>query len=588
MVIIKTMRIFELHFNPDSEQGNIFETFVHQPTNIYEKRGGYFFSAGELEKSIPENKHFLEKLNACIKKNYYSNIQHPEKSLSNTLKKANEYLAEQVKKENVHWLGNLNYAIAAIKNSELFFTKTGSMKALLIRAGEITDLSQSFNNQEIEPYPLRIFLSIITGKLAENDLILILNKNIYELFEKEEILKRFKNITELNEEKINQLIPSSLKNKKVSGFCLLVFLKNHEDKSKKIINKKNNDFKKLNFSDFFKRFSFKKKKLKIPNFLEKGILKKKFNKKKLILIFLLLFLIFVGYLFRQKEIQKNKQKTAYFQEQIIKAQELDTEEANIVLQELLTKTNDKNFIKEIEDILKNINNLEIVEPKLLLSFEQNLSDIIYINNQLYLFFPNKACNLQKECTEIEYKLVTPYLNSFLAFLSPEKISFANEIYSIPSFDFNFDQIYSYYSSLYFLDKNNCSILFYQNLGNLNWQKPIYWIKQNHPCNDLAIDGSIWVLKDNSVDLFYQKELIQSFPINTFPAVNKLSQIETNKDTNYLYFLDPENKRIIITNKKLEIIKQLQSEKFDQLKKIAINKNKMFIANKNKVYELELF
>ncbi len=117
------MKIFELHFSPSEDQNVIFETFVHQPKNIYEKRGGYLFSAGELEKNIPENKNFLEKLHQCIKKNYYDNIKHPEKSLSNTLKKTNEYLAEQVKKENVHWLGNLNYAIASIKNSELFLPK---------------------------------------------------------------------------------------------------------------------------------------------------------------------------------------------------------------------------------------------------------------------------------------------------------------------------------------------------------------------------------------------------------------------------------------------------------------------------------
>ncbi len=574
---MEVMKIFELHFNPPEEEGDVFEITVHQPTNIYEKRGGTLFLAGELEKSVAENKNFLKKINQNIKKNYYSKIKNPEKALSNTIKSTNKFLAEQIKKENVHWLGNLNFAVFSIKNSELFYTKTGSIKTLLIRAGEITDLSQNFDNQEIEPYPLKVFLSMINGKLAENDLIIILNKKVYDLFEKEGILNKLKKIADLNENNLKKIIPSSLREKGIAGFSLLIYLKKDEEE-KKIIKKKK--AKKTSFS----KYLFPKK---LPGFLEKGKLKKKFKNKKLALIALLIFLIFFGFFLRQRRVKKYEEKISYFEEKITQAKELENPDP--ALRKLLKEADDKEITTKIKDILYEINNLVNIEPKLLATFDQEIKEIAISGNNLYLLFEDEICSLEKECIRANYKTITPFAEGIIAFSDPENMAFIknNELkeISIPPYDFSFNKLYSYYNNLYFLDKNNCSILFYPYSGNLEWQSPDYWIKQDKECSDLTIDGSIWTIKNDSIDLFYRSEFKENFTISTFPDVNKITQIKTKRNLDYIYFLDPEKERIIITDKKIKIAKQFQSEKFGNLSGLATDGEKIWVANNNKVYEV---
>jgi len=76
-------------------------------------------------------------------------------------------------------------------------------------------------------------------------------------------------------------------------------------------------------------------------------------------------------------------------------------------------------------------------------------------------------------------------------------------------------------------------------------------------------------------------------LNFFPAAENLSKIFTSSSLPYLYILEPAQKRIIILNKSGEIIKQFQSEKFDNLLDFAISQNgkTIWLLNGLKVYQL---
>ena len=103
--------------------------------------------AGEVKNAFSsQSKNFLESIAKTIKKNYYSHsASGAEKSLANTLKKTNEFLDREIKKENVSWLGNLNFAALSLKNNDLVFTKAGDIKILLVRAGKITNIGKNLN-----------------------------------------------------------------------------------------------------------------------------------------------------------------------------------------------------------------------------------------------------------------------------------------------------------------------------------------------------------------------------------------------------------------------------------------------------------
>ncbi len=194
------MQIFEFYFNPPKQplKGKIgaqattlFDSFCYTPANIYERRLGSLYITGLLKNALPQNFHFLEKLSKNIKANYYKKASiKPEKALQESLREANQHLEKIAKTGEVNWLGNLSMAVLSLKNNELNFTKVKDQKIFLLRKGEVIDLDQKVKFEDIEPYPLKIFGNIASGKLADNDLLVVLNKDIADFFAKEKILQK--------------------------------------------------------------------------------------------------------------------------------------------------------------------------------------------------------------------------------------------------------------------------------------------------------------------------------------------------------------------------------------------------------------
>ena len=99
------MQIFELHFNPKIKEDYFFDSFIYEPEKKYEKRLGNLYLVGEIKNANPKNSKFLENIANNIKEEYYSlTSKSSQQSLTNTLKKTNEFLAKQLKMDNVSWL----------------------------------------------------------------------------------------------------------------------------------------------------------------------------------------------------------------------------------------------------------------------------------------------------------------------------------------------------------------------------------------------------------------------------------------------------------------------------------------------------
>lgn len=225
------MQIFEFHFNPKNEDDAIFDSFCFEPQNVYEKRMGGLYMVGLLKNVLPQNIRFLDKLVRVIREKYYKTISStPEKSLKESLKKANDYLEQIAKAGDVSWLGNLNFGVVAAKDSELHFTKTGDLKIVLMRRGHVVDIDEKLRFEGIEPFPLKVFGNIVSGKLAENDLILVSTKEIYNLLFQEKVLADMARIS------ISYNLPEDIKRIKESiefkkerllrayGTCLIIVL----------------------------------------------------------------------------------------------------------------------------------------------------------------------------------------------------------------------------------------------------------------------------------------------------------------------------------------------------------------------------
>ncbi|PIQ05090.1 MAG: hypothetical protein COW72_03020, partial [Candidatus Nealsonbacteria bacterium CG18_big_fil_WC_8_21_14_2_50_37_10] len=422
------MRVFEFHFNPKLKPDLIFDSFCYEPENIYERRVGSLYMAGLLKNTLPQNFRLLNNLAKVIKESYYRPALHSsEKQLKESLKTANEFLEKVAKAGDVSWLGNLSFAALSLRNFELNFTKVGDLKIFLLRGGGVIDIDRKLRFQDIAPWPLKIFGNIVSGKLAENDIILVLTKEVLEIFQNQNLLTEIAKAIPLDEGKLKEIF--KIKGDellKVSGVCLLIFLsKEIGYPAKGWVGKKEI----ISPQSYPKEFSFKEVFTPILNYLKKLIKKpgleklasvkqfgKKFGKKfrvpklklpklaipklnkNIISILALIFFLVLGSLIFQKEraeeLREYQATLEQIQEKVNLAESFlilketkpeAVQEANLLLKETweeispLTKIastlpqNLSNQISSLEnEISKNlyeINKLvEIAEPKLLFEF----------------------------------------------------------------------------------------------------------------------------------------------------------------------------------------------------------------------------
>ena len=325
------MQIFEFHFNPNLRPDLIFDSFCYEPENIYERRMGSLYLVGLLKNALPRNLRFLEKLQKVIKEKYYkSTIFAPEKSLRESLKEANEFLEGIAKRGDVSWLGNLGFAILGLKNFKLNFTKVGGIKIFLLRRGQIIDIDKKLRFQDIEPYPLKIFGNIVSGKLAENDLILVLTKEVFEFFQNENLLPEIGKLVPFNEIGFRKILNGKKEElSKISGALLAISLrkevgypaKGWVGKREIILPKTSKEFSlKEVLAPFLRPFKkFQKPKINIPNPKElirnliSFVIRRKVLNKKLILILALILVLILGFIFSQLE---ERQKIRIYQKNL--------------------------------------------------------------------------------------------------------------------------------------------------------------------------------------------------------------------------------------------------------------------------------
>lgn len=238
------MKFFELHFNPrkvgtflkgSQAPDAVFDTFCYEPQNVYERKAGYLFVAAELKNTLPSTEKLLDKLASFLKDRYYASpTASPEVAMKTALRKANEFLQELAKQGEVSWLGNLSAGICGISEKRgrflANFAKVGQVKLLLIRPGRIVDIGKKLEFSEIEPYPLKVFSNVVSGQLADRDIVAILTQPIFERFGQTGVLKEMAKIEQpWNEKEFGALLKSRSKDfKNLSGVCLFCVLTKDE------------------------------------------------------------------------------------------------------------------------------------------------------------------------------------------------------------------------------------------------------------------------------------------------------------------------------------------------------------------------
>jgi len=643
------MQVFEFHFNPKLKPDLIFDSFCYEPENIYERKMGSLYLVGLLKNVLPRNLRFLEKLQKVIKEKYYkSTIFTPEKSLRESLKEANEFLEGLAKKGDVSWLGNLSFAILVLKNFKLNFTKVGGMKIFLLRRGQIIDIDKKLKFQDIEPYPLKIFGNIVSGKLSEGDLILVLTKEIFDFFQENLLLNEIAKLPRFSEKELKDILNRKKEElSKISGALLAISLRKEVLAGKReiILPKISKEFSlKEVLAPFLRPFKkFQKPKINIPNPKElirnliSFVIRRKVLNKKLILILALILVLILGFIFSQLE---ERQKIRIYQKNLEEVNKkfnlaqglliLDNpqaqKEANSLLKESLEKITPilketQNLPKEFnvrilsqrDEILEklySLNKLEkIEEPELFFEFNREKfipQKLVTLGDDLYFFSPyskdlfklNKNKNGELISVDKKFDLATMIADSILFFSKPNQLIVYRGLTPVnlkePYPDFNFDALSSFKGNLYFLDKKAGQIIKYPSTGSgqvpFSWGTPEFWLKKAIVGKSIAVDGSVWVLEKDAISKYYAGNLQEKITPDIFPPPKDFSKIFTSPTLPYFYLLEPGQKRIVILTKAGEIIKQFQSEKFDNLLDFTVSPEgkTIWLLNGLKLYRVNLF
>lgn len=329
------MRVLELHFNPKNKRDNLCESFVYEPENVFEKRLGSLYISGELKNPLPQDANFLKNLSLVLKGEYYNAglKKTIEASFEDALKKSNEFLEEISRKGNVGWLGNLSFIALNFQNFILTFAKVGDIKIMLQRDGELTDIGQNLEFQDIEPYPLKVFSNVAVGKLAQNDQIMIATEDVFSaLSRKGDLLGRLSRVNKEGE--LKEFLKENRQSLgEASGLCMLLTV-SEDLKLKESVNFQQEGPKFSFRDDIYKptlaMFAPAAKKinkvsllfsLKIPQIkFEAKVFKKTAPVILLAIILIAIFLIFNKE--KQTELAESEQKLSAAQEKITMAESL--------------------------------------------------------------------------------------------------------------------------------------------------------------------------------------------------------------------------------------------------------------------------
>lgn len=630
------MQIFDVRFNPKVEEDRFFDIFSYEPENIYEKRLGSLYVTGDLTNALPQNFKLIDSVTQIIRKKYYNfSFKSQEKALSESLKKANELLGEEVKKDNVDWMGNFNFSILSLKEYNLTFSAAGKIKILLMRGGEITDIGESLNAQEIEPYPLKVFFNTVSGKLMDNDKILVASNDAYEFLEKKNIISKLAKAKELDKRGLKRFLSPSVifdkKSKKIAGLFTLFVIDNKSSKTEKLYLFEEKE--KVNFFKFLSTFSsnlaFIKRKAS-------KIIKNKPNTS--ITETTKMYVNGLNFIFSsiRKSIMKKNKKIETKTKISVKIQgEKHSKLPSISLNKLILPVSlfvvlalattitsffifrKKAEVKPIEivveepkkEVIINPENLENVTPKFIFSYDKEKiefdpQNIIFSKSGFYLWSPgskkvynfNIAEEENNKILEASAEIITasPFSNSAIFFSSPNNIYLpkGNKLdksnITLPKSS-TLSLFSSYSSNLYFFDTNEKSIIKYPEKSKYVWNISKPWSKNELSITPLALvaEDSLWILgTENKVVKYYKGEEKETISVNLESKI-ELTQIKTGLDIPYLYFLDSLNKRIIIASKEGKIVKQFSSDVFSGIKSIEISSDgkTIWALCESSVYEI---
>jgi len=194
----------------------------------------------------------------------------------------------------------------------------------------------------------------------------------------------------------------------------------------------------------------------------------------------------------------------------------------------------------------------------------------------------------------EGKSIAFYHNGQMQKFNPE----SNTLEDLTSLDSAWKpgvELASYYNNLYILSPMENQIYKYATLGGGDYSSSSSYINSAgsidlSDADSLTVDGSIYLLKKDGTVYRFDQGQLSEYPLKNIPEpYSKLAnptQIYTEENLEYIFILDPGNKRILQFKKETgEYIKQIVAENIDNFESFCVNDKikTIYLLADNKIY-----
>lgn len=601
---------------------------VKKSTNLY--------MIGKLNNPSPKDESFLKKLAFNIKNCYqHTKNKSPESALNGCLGAINSFFENSARENNVSWLGNLSFAVFALRNRDFYFSVTGGISVFLLRQGAVIDLTKELKNVDVASG--QVFGSLISGKLNEFDAILASTPALDENFKKKHIIQTIARILEppaknFNERQLVEIFDSyKAKMPSFFGSSLLIWIRGDLEGA---------TVKELYAADALKTVAIRSlfdaeksdsKKILSVLSTSKSIMQ---WKKFLIVGAALLIILFCTkaglFAYQKQQLKSINIRLDAISASITAAEQMKSNNNTSSAENILKSSADKlaeikkslvvnlpgiaqrisQLETEIESANAVLNNLITVQPSVIYQFHnfspENIavfgnniaacgsnSKGIYIINTINktakfipseYFFNNTAAQNDKVLFFSPPDVVAIFQNDSLKPLVKIKLPYSN------SFLENFSV---FADNLYFIDHQNKIILKYAPNQN-GYSLPQLWLKDNLKIKDgavlMAAGRSLWILNQNgTIDEYFLGKLKQTIAPQYKTPLQKPVSLAVAENMKNFYILDSGTGRIIIFSKDGQIVKQLTSNQFVDANDMSVGKDEkeIYILNKNQLMIISL-
>lgn len=177
-----------LHISDPTRSRSTVHVGVTHPTPLEESAFGRLYVLTEIETPDRINQDIVAAMQDELRSTYYRSTEFSvEAAFEAALQAANRKLHEYISNGVTDWVEHFHAIIAVVKHDLVTMSAVGRVHAFLFRGNRITDISGRTGQQDEKRNPLKIFSSVLTGRLQRNDRMLLSTSSLLDFFSQEKL-----------------------------------------------------------------------------------------------------------------------------------------------------------------------------------------------------------------------------------------------------------------------------------------------------------------------------------------------------------------------------------------------------------------